>query len=87
LRKSWIRIAITRKLLIVALLTGSISEWQYVGRWVSTPPFRDASRTIVSGAVAQMQRVRLGDVRRIFAAQFCRLVFANLNHNSVSVSS
>ena len=24
-----------------------------------------------------MQRVRLGDVRRIFAAQFCRLVFAN----------
>lgn len=80
-------IAVTRKLLIVALLTGAISAWQYVGRWVSTPPFRDASRTIVSGGVAQMQHVRLGDVRCIFAAQFCRLVFAIFNHYSVPVST
>lgn len=61
---SWIRIPFTRKLVFVVLLIGAISTWQYVGRWGSTPLFRDASGTIVSGSVAEMQRVRLGNVEQ-----------------------
>jgi proline iminopeptidase len=47
---------------VIFLLLVAVGAWQYLGRWGSTPPFRDASGEVVSGSVAEMQRVRLGGV-------------------------
>lgn len=49
-----------RTLIIIAL--GAIAAFLYVGRYGSTPPFRDGSGAVVQGSVAEMQRVGLGGV-------------------------
>jgi proline iminopeptidase len=45
-------------------LFAAIGTWQYLSRWGSTPPFRDASGTVVAGSVAQMQRIKLGGIEQ-----------------------
>lgn len=52
----------TRTIIIIALL--AIAAYLYLGRYGSTPPFRDASGLVVQGSVAEMQRLKLGGVEQ-----------------------
>ncbi len=45
---------------LLIILAGSL----YLGRWGSTPAFRDAAGEVVPGSVAEMQRVRLGGIEQ-----------------------
>ena len=50
--------------IIFTIALGAVSAWLYVGRYGSTPPFRDASGSVVEGSVAEMQRLRLGGIEQ-----------------------
>jgi proline iminopeptidase len=51
-----------KTIIIIALL--AIAAYLYLGRYGSTPPFRDTSGSVVEGSVAEMQRLKLGGVEQ-----------------------
>jgi proline iminopeptidase len=51
-----------RRILIILVILGAIGFWQYSGRYGSTPPFQSANESVVTGSVAEMQRIKLGGV-------------------------
>jgi proline iminopeptidase len=59
---SWLKIQKHRKLLALAVFVSAIFIWQYSVRWGWTEPFRDTSGSQIVDSVADMQRVRLGNV-------------------------
>lgn len=56
------RKALLRGAIGAALLLSILASYLYVSRNGTTPPFRTAAGSIVSGSVAEMRRVRLGSV-------------------------
>jgi proline iminopeptidase len=53
-----------RKILIILVVLGAIGFWQFSGRYGSTPPFQNSNGSVVTGSVAQMQRIKLGGVNQ-----------------------
>jgi pimeloyl-ACP methyl ester carboxylesterase len=51
-----------RTIIIIALL--AIAAYLYLGRYGSTPSFRDTSGSVVEGSVAEMQRLKFGGVEQ-----------------------
>jgi len=50
--------------IIVTIASVSIAAPLFLGRYGSTPPFRDASGSMIPASVAEMQRIRLGGVEQ-----------------------
>ncbi len=50
--------------IIVVIALVAIAALLFLGRYGSTPSFRDASGSVVAGSVAEMQRLRLGGVEQ-----------------------
>lgn len=51
-----------RTIIIIAFL--AIAAYLFLGRYGSTPPFRDAAGLVIQGSVAEMQRLNLGGVEQ-----------------------
>jgi proline iminopeptidase len=59
-----VRRSSVRKRLIIIIALSVIAAYLYLGRYGSTPPFRDMSGSVVKGSVAEMQRLKLGGVEQ-----------------------
>lgn len=53
-----------RKRTIIIITLSVIAAYLYLGRYGSTPPFRDTSGLVVKGSIAEMQRLKLGGVEQ-----------------------